>query len=104
MDEKRQTRERLSKFLRDEVFKDKTLDDLSSLAGFIAAQGNDFIVSFCEWLELGDWFIEELDDCEFNVDEFLSNLRHDWEEEAREDAKEQYEAMIERQRIQGWRN
>jgi hypothetical protein len=101
-DEKQRTRERLTAFLRDEVFKDKDLDDLSSLAGFIASKGNDFIVSFCEWLELGEWFIEELDDCEFNVDEFLSDLRHDWEKEAEETSKEQYETMLDRQRIQGW--
>jgi len=101
-DESEQTRKHLSEFIREEVFKDKTLDDLSELAGYIASQGNDFIVSFCEWLELGEWFIEELDDCDFDVDEFLGSLRRDWETEAEEDAKERFEQMRDYHSMQGY--
>lgn len=103
-DDKRETREALTDFLREQVFKDKTLDDLSSIAGFIATQGEDFIVSFCEWLELGEWFIEELDACDFDVDEFLSDLRHEWEKEAEEAANERYEQLRDYQSMQGYPN
>ncbi len=83
-------REALTKFLREMVIPD---DFSSEDVGILENQCSegDAKNAFCEWFDLGSWFYDEMETLEFNVDDFLCNLRIDIEQEEREATEDYYE-------------
>lgn len=92
-DEKR--RAFLEKFLREMVIPDNfTSEDAMSLRGGSATD-------FCEYFELGDWFISEVANIDFDIDDFLSDLASDLRDEERGATEDYYERQQEYREMQG---
>lgn len=51
--------------------------------------------AFCEWFGLGDWFYDEMVQDEFDLDEFMVDLRSRIEDDCREATEDYYEKQRE---------
>ena len=88
-------RREIKKFFMDVVFRDFTTEDCDHLDDELAdAKVSSEYRIFCDYLELGDYFINLLREIDFDLTDLLIDLRSECEEADR-DATEEYE---ERQR------
>ena len=51
--------------------------------------------AFCKWFDLGGWFFDEMVQDEFDIDEFMADLRSRIENECREATEDYYEKQRE---------
>ena len=88
-------RREIKKFLMDIRLRDFTTEDYESLQSYlIEGEPAPEICLFCEYLDLGDWFVNTLTEIDFSLSDLMLDLQARCEEQDR-DAAEEYE---ERQR------
>lgn len=71
---KQRRREWLTKFLLEAFVTDETeLESVNTISEFVNEGRHDATEaqSLCEYLELGEWFVDEMEACDFDVDDFL---------------------------------
>lgn len=71
---KQRRREWLTKFLLEAFVTDETeLESVDTIRSFIGEGRHDATETqaLCEYLELGEWFVDEMEACDFDVDDFL---------------------------------
>lgn len=88
----------LETFLRTKVLgEDFDLDESLRLREYIKVNsdeenggGNG---AFCDYFELGNWFYEAMEDCDFEISSFLDEVEQVLQTEYEKFSKEQVEAM-----------
>ena len=71
---KQRRREWLTKFLLEAFVTDETeLESVNTISEFVNEGRHEAteVQSLCEYLELGEWFVDEMEACDFDVDDFL---------------------------------
>ena len=84
---KQRRREWLTKFLLEAFVTDETeLESVDTIRSFISEGRHDATETqaLCEYLELGEWFMDEMESCDFDVDDFLVDYEAAIEERIRE--------------------
>lgn len=78
---------------------DFEIDDLDVLEKHLD-ESESRIEAFCEWFELGNWFIDEMNEDEFDIDDLINDVRdiltmldHEAAEEYRERQRD-YREMV----------
>ncbi len=88
--QQKQTKQKLTRFLSDVVVPEGFgYQDLREIESFIDSElaicnYADDIEALCAYFELGDWFTETMQECEFNVAEFIDELRAELKRRAKE--------------------
>lgn len=89
-------RRELKKFFMDIRFRDFTTEDCDGLEEELAdAKASSEYRIFCDYLELGDYFINLLREIDFDLADLLIDLRAECEEADRNATEEYYERQRE---------
>lgn len=100
IDNSLQERQELGNFIKNKVLGDYfDFDSLVTLREYIEARSNDENGgdngAFCDYFELGNWFWDAMESCEFEANDFLDEVEQELEQSYREAAQDRVEAYDE---------
>jgi len=83
----------LAKFIKNKVLTNDSnlFDRIISIREYIEARNEDKNGAFCDYFELGNWFYEAMQACDFDAGDFLDEVEQELEIEYREASKERAE-------------
>lgn len=86
-------KQELAEFIKNKVFgNDFDFNDLARLRAYIQIRCfDDENGAFCDYFELGNWFYEAMQACDFDAGDFLDEVEQELEIEYREASKERAE-------------
>lgn len=89
-----QDQKELTEFIKTKVLGEGfDFDDLERLKRYLSQSGHNRNELFCDYYELGNWFITAMESCNLFIDDILyevkMQLEEDYEEAAEEQAKHQ---------------
>lgn len=86
-------RKELAKFIKNKVLVNESnmFDRIISVREYIEARNEDRNGAFCDYFELGNWFYEAMQACDFDASDFLDEFEQELELEYREAIAERTE-------------
>lgn len=83
----------LAEFIKNKVLANDSnlFDRIISIREYIEARNEDKNGAFCDYFELGNWFYEAMQACDFDAGDFLDEVEQELEIEYREASKERAE-------------